>query len=61
MQANSLLCAKLQERESKIRERVKYLAGKRKISLQEMWDQLLTGSFERITPEEYTELIQNRD
>lgn len=58
MQANSLLCAKLQEREPKIRERVKYLADKRRISVQEMWDQLLTGKFERITPEEYAELIQ---
>jgi hypothetical protein len=58
MQANSLLCAKLQEREPKIRERVKYLADKRKISVPEMWDQLLTGSFERITPEEYAELLQ---
>jgi hypothetical protein len=61
MQANLLLCAKLQEREPKLRERVQYLADKRKISVQEMWNQLLTGSFERITPEEYAELIQPED
>jgi hypothetical protein len=56
-QANSLLCAKLQERETKIRERVQYLADKRGISFKEMWDQLLTGSYQKLNPEEYADLM----
>ena len=51
-QANSLLCAKLQERESKIRERVDYLAKKRGISFDEMWLQILKGQAEDLDPDE---------
>lgn len=51
-QANSLLCAKLQERESKIRERITYLAKKRGIPPDEMWFQILKGEAEDLTPEE---------
>ncbi len=51
-QANSLLCAKLQEREPKIRERVAYLAKKRGISADEMWLQILKGQAEDLSPEE---------
>lgn len=50
IQANSLLCAKLQERENRIRERVAYLARKRNITPEEMWMLLLNG--EELTPEE---------
>ena len=51
-QANSLLCAKLMERENRIKERVAYLAGKRGISADEMWVQILRGDAEKIHPEE---------
>ena len=43
IQANSLLCAKLQEREPCLRERVAYLAKKRGISADELWQQILQG------------------
>lgn len=51
-QANSLLCAKLQEREPKIRERVAYLARKRAISPDEMWVQILKGEAQDLEPGE---------
>lgn len=51
-QANSLLCAKLQEREDRIRERVAYLARKRNISPDEMWMQILKGEAKDLSPEE---------
>lgn len=52
-QANSLLCSKLQEREQRIRDRVGYLADKRGKSFEDMWDELLTGDFEPLSPDEY--------
>jgi len=60
-QAHSLLCAKLQERESKIKDRVQYLADKRKISFAEMWNQLLTSRFEKLTPEEFEKLLEDQE
>jgi hypothetical protein len=54
-QANSLLCAKLQEREARIRERVDYLAKKRGISSDEMWVQILKGEAEDLGPGEIIE------
>lgn len=51
-QAQSLLCAKLQERESRIKERVGYLARKRGISESEMWGMILAGKAERMSAEE---------
>lgn len=57
-QASSLLGAKLQEREPKIKARVEYLAKKRGLSFDQMWDQLLTGTFERMSPEEYAEVLK---
>jgi hypothetical protein len=55
-QATSLLCAKLQEREPKIKERVRYLAAKRGVSFEEMWVLLLKGDYEKLTAEELAEL-----
>jgi len=43
IQATSHLCAKLQEREPRVRERVAYLAKKRGISADELWQQILQG------------------
>ena len=51
-QASSLLCSKLQEREDRIRERVKYLANKRGISPDELWIQILKGKAKKIEPDE---------
>ncbi|MDB9527844.1 hypothetical protein PN498_17750 [Oscillatoria sp. CS-180] len=51
-QANSLLCAKLQERETRIKERVAYLAKKRGITADEMWVQILKGDAEDLSPGE---------
>lgn len=56
-QANALLCSKLQERESRVKERVQYLADKRGISFKEMWNQLLTGNYQKLNPEEYAEWL----
>ena len=53
-QANSLLCAKLMEREARIKERVQYLAEKRGITYKEMWVQILNGSAEKMQPEDAT-------
>jgi hypothetical protein len=47
-QAQSLLCAKLQERYPIIQERVAYLAAKRNISPEEMWRQILNGEAIRL-------------
>jgi DNA-directed RNA polymerase sigma subunit (sigma70/sigma32) len=55
-QAASLLCAKLQERESKIKERVRYLAAKRGVTFEEMWLQILKGGYQKMTSEELAEL-----
>ena len=40
-QAASLLCAKLQERESRVKERLEYLAKKRNITVDELWNEIL--------------------
>lgn len=60
-QANSLLCAKLQEREPKIRERVAYLARKRGISTEEMWVQILKGEAVDLLPDEFVGLEEGAD
>lgn len=61
VQASSLLCAKLQERESRIKERVQYLANKRGISYEDCWKQCVTGTLEKITPEEWAEMPGKED
>ncbi|MGF1537826.1 MAG: hypothetical protein ACFB4J_15290 [Elainellaceae cyanobacterium] len=57
-QASSLLCAKLQEREPRIKQRVEYLAAKRGVPFQQMWDDIVTGNFEKLTADEFAELRQ---
>ncbi|MCG6138733.1 MAG: hypothetical protein MET45_29750 [Nostoc sp. LLA-1] len=52
VQAQSLLCAKLQERDKLIRERVEYLAKKRGITFDEMWAEILNGTAQKIVPGE---------
>jgi len=55
-QAASLLCAKLQERQDRVKERVRYLAAKRNISFEEMWLQILKGNYRKLTPKKLSEL-----
>lgn len=45
IEAGSLLCAKLQEREEKRIKMVRYMAQKRGIEFEQMWDLLLRGEF----------------
>ncbi len=54
-QAVSLLCAKLQERVPKIEKRVEYMARKRGITPEEMWDSILSGTAERLFPGDATD------
>jgi hypothetical protein len=54
-QANSLLCAKLQEREERISERLGYLARKRGITPDEMRAQILKGEAVDLAPDEIKE------
>lgn len=49
-QAHSLLCGRLQARREDIKNRVSYLAKKRGVTFDEMWEQLLKGEGEKISP-----------
>ncbi len=60
-QAQSLLCAKLQEREERIYKRIAELAAKRGISLEEMKLQILTGKAQRMTVEDVEEVMESND
>ncbi|MGH8000689.1 MAG: hypothetical protein ACREPR_14985 [Brasilonema sp.] len=55
-QADSLLGAKLMERESMIVKRNQYLAWKRGISPARMWLDIIEGKAKPLTKEELTEL-----
>ena len=55
-QGSSLLCAKLQEREERIKQRVRYLASKREISFEAMWLILVKGEYRKLTDSELKEL-----
>lgn len=46
----TLLVAKLQEEEAKIKEQVEYLAKKRGISAEELWFDILTGKAVQLAP-----------
>lgn len=49
-QANSLLCAKLMQRQVEIRDRIAYLARKKGISSDELWDLILSGEIKNDEP-----------
>jgi len=55
-QSTSLLCAKLQERQDRIKERVRYLAAKRGVTFEQMWLSILQGNYRKLTSEELQEL-----
>ncbi len=52
----SLLCGKLQERESRRNQMVQYLADKRGISFKDMWNQILIGRYQPLTTEELAKI-----
>jgi hypothetical protein len=54
-QGQSLLCAKLQERETRVRDRVTYLAQKRGVTPDELWLQILKGEAQRLSPADIEE------
>ena len=58
-QGKSSLSTYLKQKKPYIEEGVKYLARKRGISFEEMWDLILTGQSEKLSPEEYKELLDS--
>jgi hypothetical protein len=52
VQANFLLCEKLREEEPKVRESIAYLAKKRGVEPEKLWNQILKGEAKKISPEE---------
>ena len=55
-QANSLLGAKVEERETEIVQRLEYMAWKRGVTPSKLWLDIITGQSKRITPEEIRDL-----
>ncbi|HEY9609321.1 hypothetical protein [Allocoleopsis sp.] len=52
VQAQSLLCAKLQEREPTIEKRLTYIAQKRGLTLDELRSQILAGKAQQLSRDE---------
>ena len=52
VQAQNLLCAKLQEREIRIKERIEYIAKKRGITSEQLWELILSGIAEQLEADE---------
>jgi hypothetical protein len=52
-EGNSLLCAKLMEREARRNEIVAYLAKKRNITPEQFWDDILAGEAKPLNEEEF--------
>jgi len=60
-QASNLVCARLQEREQRIKERIEYLAKKRGITPDELWIQILKGNAKKIDADEIVSDSNNLD
>ncbi len=60
-QGKSSLSAYLKQKKPYIEEGVRYLARKRQVSFEEMWDLILTGEVEKLSPEEYRELLKEKE
>jgi hypothetical protein len=58
-EGNSLLCAKLMQRQAYREQIVAELARKRGISFEQMWDDILLGRAEPISPADYAQLKQS--
>lgn len=57
-QGKSLLQSYLGQKESKIKERVRYLAQKRNIGFEEMWTQIQAGTAQQMTQDELMEMLE---
>jgi hypothetical protein len=55
-EASSLLCSMLQQRDEKRRRMVEHLARKRNIPTDEMWQQLINGTYKPLESDELDEL-----
>jgi len=55
-QATSLLCAKLQEREERVKARIRYLAAKRGVTFEAMWLQIIKGEYRKLSAAELADL-----
>jgi hypothetical protein len=60
-QGKSLLQSYLGQKEAKIKERITYLAQKRNISFEEMWQQIQSGTAQQMSQEELSDLQQGND
>jgi hypothetical protein len=60
-EANSILCSRLMQREEYRNRLVNELARKRGITFQQMWDSILTGSADVLSPEEYKQMMTERN
>jgi hypothetical protein len=60
-QGKSLLQSYLGQKEAKIKERIAYLAQKRNISFEEMWQQIQSGTAQQMSKEELSDLQESND
>jgi hypothetical protein len=60
-QGKSLLQSYLGQKETKIKERIAYLAKKRNISFEEMWQQVQSGTAQQMSQEELNNLQESND
>jgi hypothetical protein len=60
-QGKSLLQSYLGQKESKIKDRIAYLARKRNISFEEMWQQIQIGSAQQMSKQELVEMQDEED
>ncbi len=58
-EGNSLLCAKLMEREQKRDKILARLAHKRSITPEQLWNDIVTGRAEHMTRDEFRELLDS--
>lgn len=61
VQGKSLLQAKLKEKKPCIEEGVRYLARKRSVSFERMWDDIVTGKAEKMSADEYRQFIEQAE
>ena len=57
----SLLCSNLMKREEYRDKLVAYYAKKRGVSLEQMWDDIVTGKAQPLTPEEFEKIRSAQD
>lgn len=60
-QGKSSLSDHLKQKKPYIEEGVKYLARKRQVTFEAMWDMILTGQVDKLSPDEYRELLESKD